>query len=134
MGAYPVDPRRYGELLSEILPTVIHTEQQNERYIAQLEQLCARRHLSPEEQELAELMTLLIEDFEKKHYALQPASPIEALRELMESNGLKQKDVVDVFGSPSVVSEVLNGKRQLSKEHIRKLSKRFNVSAELFLG
>ena len=61
-----------------------------------------------------------------------PASPSEILRELMEANNLKQKDLVDVFGTPSIVSEVLNGKRGLTIEHIKKLGRRFHVSPELF--
>ncbi len=50
----------------------------------------------------------------------------------MAANGLRQKDLVDVFGTESVVSEVLNGKRELNKEHIRRLSERFKVSPALF--
>jgi len=77
-------------------------------------------------------MTLLIEDFEEKAYALKPAKPIEILNELIEANSLKQKDLVDAFGTPSIVSEVLNGKRGLTIEHIKKLSHRFHVSPEVF--
>ena len=50
----------------------------------------------------------------------------------MESNGLRQTELVDVFGAESTVSEVLNGKRELAKSHIEKLSARFNISPELF--
>jgi HTH-type transcriptional regulator/antitoxin HigA len=63
---------------------------------------------------------------------LKPATGIEALEELMEANGLRQKDLVSIFGTPSIISEVLNGKRRLTTEHIRKLSRRFHVSPELF--
>lgn len=128
------DPTHYVELLKESAPSVIHSEEQNEKFIARLEELSSHAELSPAEERLAELLTLLIEDFEKRQYALKPASPIEAIRELMEANDLKQKDLVDVFGTASVVSEVLNGKRELSKQHIRKLSRRFHVSPELFLS
>jgi HTH-type transcriptional regulator/antitoxin HigA len=85
-----------------------------------------------EEKDLAELLTLLIEDFEEKHFALPRCPPLEMVRFLMEQQGLKQKDLVDVFGTPSIVSEVMNGKRELNKEHIRRLSERFHVSPELF--
>ena len=74
------------------------------------------------------MLTLLIEDFEQSS---KPATGIEAL-ELMEANSLKQKDLVSIFGTPSIISEVLNGKRRLTTEHIRKLSRRFHVSPELF--
>jgi len=51
----------------------------------------------------------------------------------MDANRLKQKDLVDIFRTPSIVSEILNGKRQLTTEHIRKLARRFNVSPQVFL-
>jgi HTH-type transcriptional regulator/antitoxin HigA len=128
----PIDAGRYLDLLRETMPRVIHSKEENEKYIALLEVMYQNVELSPEEMELADLLTLLIEDFEEKHYELTRATPVQVLSELMEANDLKQKDLVDVFGSPSIVSEVLSEKRQLSKEHIRNLSKRFNVSPELF--
>ena len=60
------------------------------------------------------------------------AEPLSVLRFLMDQHGLMQKDLVDVFGTPSIVSEVLSGKRELNKEHIKRLSERFHVSPELF--
>jgi HTH-type transcriptional regulator/antitoxin HigA len=50
----------------------------------------------------------------------------------MLANDLKQRDLLDVFGTPSIVSEVLHGERRLTTEHIRTLSKRFHVSPEVF--
>jgi HTH-type transcriptional regulator/antitoxin HigA len=123
----------YATLLAKTLPSVIHGEKENDRYLAMLEELDQRGNkLTPAEQRLADLLTLLIEDFEEKAYTLEPASPIEVLRELMDTNNLKQKDLVDVFGTPSIVSEVLNGKRGLTVEHIKKLSRRFHISPEVF--
>jgi HTH-type transcriptional regulator/antitoxin HigA len=98
-----------------------------------LEELDEKGKLTAAEQRLAELLTLLIEDFEEKAYTLKAAKPIDILVELMEANSLKQKDLVDVFGTPSIVSEVLNGKRGLTIEHIKKLSRRFHLSPEVFL-
>lgn len=123
----------YADLLARALPSVIHSERENERYLAMLEELDEKGKLSAAERRLADLLTLLIEDFEEKAYTLKAAKPIEMLIELMEANDLKQKDLVDVFGTPSIVSEVLNGKRGLTIEHIKKLSRRFRVSAEIFL-
>jgi HTH-type transcriptional regulator / antitoxin HigA len=123
----------YATLLATTLPAVIHSEKENEHYTALLEELDHRQEkLTPAAQRLAELLTLLIEDFEQKHYSSKPATAIEALEELMEANSLKQKDLVSIFGTPSIISEVLNGKRRLTTEHIRKLSRRFHVSPELF--
>jgi len=127
-----IDEKAYRQLVAKSLPRVIHSEEENERYIAQLEALHDRGHLRPEEEQLAELLTLLIEDFENRHYQLKSASPPELIRELMAANQLRQVDLLDVFGTASVVSEVLNGKRELSKTHIQKLSQRFHVSPEVF--
>lgn len=123
----------YAALLSSALPAVIRSEAENERFTEMLEELDRKgSRMSSAERRMAELLTLLIEDFEEKHYALKAASPIDVLGELMQANGLKQKDLVDVFGTPSIVSEVVSGKRKLTTEHIRKLSRRFKVSPEVF--
>ena len=74
----------------------------------------------------------LIEAYEEEHLAIPDASPVEVLRALMEANGLRQKDLVAIFGTESIVSEVLHGKRDLNKSHIEKLSKRFQVSPAVF--
>jgi HTH-type transcriptional regulator/antitoxin HigA len=132
MSTLTVSPE-YGALLRKIPPRVIHTEKENEAYTAVLHDLDRRsKTLTPAEKELAELLTLLIEDFEERRYQLPRARPLEVLRFLMDQHGLKQKDLVDVFGTPSIVSEVLSGKRELNKDHIKGLSERFHVSPELF--
>ena len=60
------------------------------------------------------------------------AKPLEVLQFLMDQHGLLKKDLADIFGTPSIVSEVLSGKRELNKDHIKRLSRRFHVSPELF--
>jgi HTH-type transcriptional regulator/antitoxin HigA len=123
----------YAALLSSTLPAVIRSEGENERRIRLLEELDRKgSRMSAAERRMAELLTLLIEDFEEKHYALKAATPLDVLIELKQANNLKQKDLLDVFGTPSIVSEVLHGKRQLTTEHIRRLSRRFHVSPEVF--
>jgi HTH-type transcriptional regulator/antitoxin HigA len=125
----------YAALLSSTLPAVIRSEAENDRYIRVLEELDRKgSRLSAAEKRLADLLTLLIEDFEEKHYALKPADPVTVIEELLATNGLKQKDLLDIFGTPSIVSEVLHRKRQLTTEHIRRLSRRFNTSPEIFFG
>jgi HTH-type transcriptional regulator/antitoxin HigA len=126
--------REYAKLLAEALPHVIHTEEENNRSIAVLEALLGKNDRTAEEKRLTELLTLLIEEFEERHYSLPAATPVEILRHLMEANGLRQLDLIGVFGTASVVSEVLKGKRGLSKAHIEKLSERFHVSPELFFN
>jgi len=124
----------YSTLLSRTLPAVIRSEAENGRYIGMLEELDSKgNRMTAAERRMAELLTLLIENFEEKRYALKAAGPVEVLKELMSANHLKQKDLLDIFGSPSIVSEILHGKRQFTTEHIRRLSRRFRVSAEVFI-
>ena len=122
----------YTKLLAKIPPKVIRSEAENEHYINALYALEQKRSPTREEKELADLLTLLTEDFEAKRYELPRATPRQALSFLMEEHGLKQKDLIEIFGSRSTVSEVISGKRELTKEQIRRLSQRFHVSPELF--
>ena len=123
----------YQALLRKIPPKVIRTEKENEAYAEILYELDRRSSkLTAAEKELAELLTLLIEDFEEKRYRLPRGKPLDVLRFLMDQHNLLQKDLADVFGTPSIVSEVLNGKRELNKEQIARLSARFHISPELF--
>ncbi len=125
--------RAYKALLAETAPEVIHTEAENEAAIRKIEGLVNKARLSVPERKVMDLLTVLVEAFEEEHYPLsRKATPLEVLKELVETNGLKQKDLTDVFGTPSIVSEVLHGKRKLTIEHIRRLSDRFNVSTDLF--
>jgi HTH-type transcriptional regulator/antitoxin HigA len=122
-----------GASLKKLPPKVIRSDKENQECTEVLYELDSRhKKLTSTEKELADLLTLLIEDFEGQRYALPRAEPLEVLQFLMDEHGLKQKDLVDVFGTPSVVSEVLAGKRELNKVHIQRLSERFHVSPEVF--
>ena len=133
----PLTEKTYGKLLSKVRPRVIKTEEENERAVAELEALdirAAQGHpLTPEEAELGELLTALILQFEAAHYPLGHAAPIDSLRNLMEVRQLRQRDLIPVFGASSVVSDVLNGKRSISKTHARKLAEFFKVPVSLFI-
>lgn len=129
----PTATAEYAALLRKTPPKVIQSEQENEAYSEILYELDRRSNsLTRAEREFAELLTLLVEDFEEKRFALPRAKPLQVIEFLMEQHGLKQKDLIDVFGTPSIVSEVLHGRRELNKEHIKRLSRRFHVSPELF--
>ena len=132
--ALEVDPKRYGRLLARKLPAVIRTEEENDRLIAELEQFDRRYdELTPEEREYSELLTVLIEAFEDANYALEGSTPDSRLRSLMEEHGLRQRDLLDVFGPRRVASEVVSGKRAISKAQAKKLASLFHVPADLFL-
>ena len=113
-------------------PKPITSKKQHDEYISAVIDLDRRPHLTSEDRKFAELLVLVIEAYEKKHYRIRAASPREVLQELIAANNLKQKDLAPIFGSEGVVSEVLSGKRDLNKHHIEKLSERFNVSPAVF--
>ncbi len=106
----------YASLLGGVLPKVIESEEENELFLAEVEKLMALgEDLTPEQLQLMNLLASLIEQFEEQHYALRPATPLEVLNELVLQRELKQKDLVPVFSSQDIASEVLNGKRSISK-------------------
>jgi len=82
----------------------------------------------------ADLLGLMIDDYEKKHYPILPPDPIEAIKIRMEEMHLKQIDLVNEIGGKSRVSEILNRKRRLTVEMIRKLNRRLNLSPELLIS
>ncbi len=129
-----IDPSRYKRLLSQTMPMVIETEQENERMLAVVEKLMDKgEDLSPEEEKLLKLFARLIEDFEKRYYHPKEAAPLEVLQHLMEARGVKQTHLWEVFGSKGIASEVLNGKRGISKTQARALAHYFHVPADLFI-
>ncbi len=132
--AEKVNPQKYGRLLSKTLPTIIKTEEENDRAILIVEKLLAKGDkLSSEENALLELLGKLIADFEAKFYQPRDASPQEVLIELMNARGLKQTDLAEVLGSKSRVSEIISGKREITKTQAKAIANFFNVSAELFI-
>ena len=82
----------------------------------------------------ADLLGLMIDDYEKKHYPILAPDPIEAIKIRMEEMHLKQIDLVNEIGGKSRVSEILNRKRKLTVEMIRKLNRRLNLSPELLIS
>jgi HTH-type transcriptional regulator/antitoxin HigA len=129
-----MNPARYKRLLSRAMPVVIETEAENERMLAVVEKLMEKGEaISPEEEKLLKLLARLIEDFEEQYYHPREATPLEILQHLMESRGAKQTHLWEVFGSKGIASEVLNGKRGISKTHARALADYFHVPADLFI-
>jgi HTH-type transcriptional regulator/antitoxin HigA len=123
-------PKKYA--LEVGSPTLITSERQHEQYLSVLDKLASKHNPTTEEEKYAEVLMTLIEAYEEEHHSIPDASPVEVLRTLMDANDLRQKDLVSIFGSESIVSEILHKKRDLNKTHIEKLSKRFNVSPAVF--
>lgn len=128
-----LDEKTYGQLLGRTLPHVIHTDEECERLTNELMRLDEHEGLSAEEKELAELLSVLIDEYEERRYPIRKASPQQTLHHLMEARNLTQKDLWKTFGSKGITSEVFHGKRSISKAQAKKLAEFFHVSAELFI-
>ena len=123
----------YGRLLSESQPRVIHDEPEYDRALEIVDALMSKNDLTPEETELLQLWAILIEDYEEQNHPMPEATPHEVLLHLMEVKEIRQVDLTGVLGSKGVVSEVVNGKRSISKAQAKALGEFFKVNPSLFI-
>ena len=113
----------------------INTEDENGGALADAYQLMRKGdQLSADETKYLDLLVSRIEDFEEKEYPMgETSNPQVALRELVREHRLKQTDLLDIFGSQGTVSQVLNGRRSISKAQARRLSERFHLPIDIFI-
>lgn len=111
----------------------IKTENDYQMALNRLEVLFDAPIGTPESDE-ADIIGMMIDEFEKKHYPIEAPDPIEAIKIRMEEMHLKQLDLVNEIGGKSRVSEILNRKRKLTVDMIRKLTTKLNLSAELLIN
>ncbi len=116
---------------AEINP--IKTKFQYKEYLKIIDDLVDCPENSPEEQVL-ELVSILVENYESEHYPIESPDPIEAIKLRIEELGLKKKDLAIYFGSSSRVSEILNKKRSMTFEMARKIHRGLGISAEVLLA
>lgn len=128
-----INPSDYAQLLAKYQPKVIETEAENDRAIELAQELEHKAHRSNEEDAILELLVTLIAKFEDENYPLEKGTPHSMLLDLMESNNIKQENLVGVIGSRGVVSEVVNGKRSISKAQAKALAEFFSVDVGLFI-
>jgi HTH-type transcriptional regulator/antitoxin HigA len=119
---------------TSMLPFVIQTEEQYHQALAIAESLFFKQNPHELEEQIMDVWEVLIEIYEEARFQPGSAStPVSVLKTLMEARGLIQADLVRVgIGSSGIVSEIINGKRQISKEQAKKLAVLFSVSADLF--
>jgi HTH-type transcriptional regulator/antitoxin HigA len=122
----------YGQLLAKVHPVVVKTEEQNERLLSKIEVLMRKGTRSPEEDALLELLVQLSDDFERREYKRKAATPAELIRFLLDQRQQSSKDLWNVLGK-SRVSEILSGKRQVSKSQAVKLGQFFGISPAPFV-
>jgi HTH-type transcriptional regulator/antitoxin HigA len=114
-------------------PRIIKTEQEYDAALAHVDSLMTAR-AGTHAMEQLELWTLLVKTYEDEHYPIERPDPVEAIRYWMDQLGLTQSDLVPFIGAKSKVSEVLSGRRPLSKAMIRKLHEGLGIPAEILIG
>jgi HTH-type transcriptional regulator/antitoxin HigA len=131
-----LDEKKYARLLGKLRPRIMQNDDEFDRLASELEALDAiedTRELDAEERELQALLAHLCTEYEDRTIEPPSSTPLEVLKFLMEQNALRPVDMVDVFGSRAVASQVLTGKRDISKAHARRLAERFRLSVEAFI-
>ena len=130
-----VDPKKYARLANRFVVKAIETEKEYDHMVAAVEQLIDKGEdrLSPEESALLETMAILVQAYDDRNHALAPVGPNEMLAYLMETSGRTAKDLLPVFGTRGLVSEVLSGKRAISKEQAKNLASVFKVTVDLVI-
>lgn len=130
---FEINDSVYARLLAESLPRPIRSDEDLRRQTALLLELDELDDPSPEQQALAEVLTLLIQDYEERRYPLPQVPPHESLRALMEDRGLHHKDIWPILGDMDATTEILAGRRAVSKAEALRLAAAFNVPVGIFL-
>jgi HTH-type transcriptional regulator / antitoxin HigA len=127
------DGDRYLALLMQFPPRPITSADDLEATQAVIDRLLDSPTLAPEETDYLNLLGLLVHEYEERHVLIPDLQGVELLKALIQELDLKQKDLVPIFKTESIVSAVLSGQRRFTVEHIEKLAAFFHVSPALFL-
>jgi HTH-type transcriptional regulator/antitoxin HigA len=129
-----VDPKKYARLANRVVKA-IETEEEYDRMAAAVEHLMDRGegNLAPEESALLETMAILVQAYDDRHHPLPPVAPNEMLAYLMETSGRTARDLLPVLGTRGRVSEIVRGRRSISKAQAKKLATLFKVTVDLFI-
>jgi HTH-type transcriptional regulator / antitoxin HigA len=128
------DLDRYKDLLCEYQPKLIKTEQENDQALVVIEQLMHLSEKTPEQNELYELLVVLVEKFEQDFYQpSQDVNPLSMLLFLMDQRDMQPSELVDIFGSQSMVNDVISGKILIDRSQAELLAELFHVDISFFL-
>jgi HTH-type transcriptional regulator/antitoxin HigA len=123
---------KYLQLLQQFPPRTINNDEELDRTIAVIDDLLDRPKLSLEESDYLNVLGTLVFDYEQKNKPIADIYGVELLKVLIIERNLIQKDLVSIFKTESIVSDILNGKRQLTARHIQELAQFFNLSPAVF--
>ena len=127
------DSHTYIEMLTTFPPRPIKSSIECDEVQAVIDKLLDEQQLSEEQRDYLNLLGLLIEDYEAKVFPISDIYGVELLKVLIADRSLKQKDLVPIFKTESIVSAVLSGQRNLTVEHIENLASLFHLSPAVFL-
>lgn len=122
----------YIELLTIFPPRPITSEEELELTQNMIDQLLDQGKLSQDEKDYLNVLGALVYEYEQQQEPIPDIYGVELLKSLIEDNGLRQKDLVSIFKTESIVSDILNGKRELTKRHIEELAEFFHISPAVF--
>ncbi|MBL1208400.1 transcriptional regulator [Geminocystis sp. GBBB08] len=124
---------KYLELVNQFPPRPIVTDDDLEMTQEVMNQLLDKSSLTPAEEDYLEVLGTLVYNYEQKQGDLIPdIYGVDLLKVLMEEHNLKQKNLVSIFKTESIISDILKGKRQLTNRHIQELAEFFHVSPAVF--
>ncbi len=125
---------KYIQLLQQFPPRTINNEEQLQATQAQIDRLLDKNELTSEESDYLNVLGVLVFEYEQTQELIPDIYGIELLKVLIEEKQLRQKDLVPIFKTESIVSDVLSGKRQLTVRHIQELALFFNLSPAVFFS
>jgi len=128
-------PTRFADLVCLFPPQAIHDDVGYANTQEIIDRLTSLPRRTADQVEYLETLTILFEAYEREHERIQTShlSPLDVLGFLLESNGMSGSDLGRLLGNRELGPKILNGSRQLSKAHIRRITQRFKVDAGLFL-
>jgi HTH-type transcriptional regulator / antitoxin HigA len=128
-----IDLKVYRQLVAEVTPKVIETEEEYEQFLAVAERLTFKQNQTPEESALYDLVAMLVEAYEAQYYSIEESSPAEVLSHIIESSEIKQSELFGIFGSSEVLNKVLAGLQPINVDQAQSLAVKFNLSPKIFL-
>jgi HTH-type transcriptional regulator / antitoxin HigA len=124
----------YSQLVAEVTPKIIETEDEYEQFLAVAERLTFKQDQTPEESALYDLVTMLVETYESQHYSIEKSSPAEVLEHIIESSGIDVTDLAEIFGSIETLDRFLAGQELINTSQAEALADQFKLSPQIFLN
>jgi HTH-type transcriptional regulator / antitoxin HigA len=129
---FTTEPNNYIDLLQKFPPRPIKSEVEFLAVQEVIDTLLDSSEITPEKQDYINVLGILVHEYEEKCVQIPDLCGVELLKALIDEFNLKQKDLVPIFKTESIVSAILNGQRRFTVEHIEKLADFFNVSPSVF--